>query len=394
MEQIVKLSPLLSFLLLLAGCALAPGMRMDESAAEDRARAHAKPGTEEASYRVQPLTAELVTRLALERRWAKTSSGPDPLAKEARDYVYRVAPFDVLTITVWGHPELTIPAGEFRAPESSGNMVGPDGTIFYPYVGLVEVAGKTLFEIRQLLAKRLGEFVEHPQLDVRVAAFRGKRIQVTGQVATPSTLPITDVPLRVQDAIAASKGPTPDADLQRVTLTRDGTAIQLNLLAAYEAGEVLQNWLLKDGDIVYVPDRRQTSSVIVMGEVRAPAVRVIQNGRLSLAEALGESGPGIMPGGAGAPVGGGPGGLDPVAANTAKIYVIRGDYNTPKIYRLDARSPDAYLLAVQFPLLPRDVVFVSTNELTRWSRTLAQILPTIQGIWYVWDLTYRTSTGH
>jgi polysaccharide export outer membrane protein len=383
MEQTVRLSPLLLPLSLVhAACALAPGMRMDESAAEARARSHAKPGTEEAAYKVQPITAELVTRLALERRWAKANAGPDPLAQEARDYVYRVAPFDVLTITVWGHPELTIPAGEFRAPESAGNMVGADGTIFYPYIGLVEVAGKTLSEIRALLAKRLSEFVERPQLDVRVAAFRGKRIEVGGQVMAPSMLPITDVPLRVQDAIAAARGPTPEADLQHVTLTRDGTAYQLNILAALEAGEVLQNWLLKDGDMVYVPDRRQTSPVIVMGEVRAPAVRVMQNGRLSLAEALsGEpSAPMIVPGGP-----------DPINANPAKIYVLRGDYNTPKIYRLDASSPDAYLLAVQFPLQPRDVVFVSTNDLARWSRVLAQILPTVQGIWYAWDITWRTS---
>lgn len=386
----MRLSPLLPPLLLLhAACALAPGLRMDESAAEERARAHAKPGTEEAAYKVQPITADLVTRLALERRWAKSSAGPDPLAKEARDYVYRVAPFDVLTITVWGHPELTIPAGEFRAPESAGNMVGPDGTIFYPYVGIVEVAGKTLSEVRALLAKRLAEYVERPQLDVRVAAFRGKRIQISGQVMAPSTLPITDVPLRVQDAIAAAKGPTLDADLQRVTLTRGGNTIELNLLAAYEAGEVLQNWLLQDGDIVYVPDRRQTTPVIVMGEVRAPAVRVMQNGRLSLAEALNETGSGIPP--SGATSGSAVGGLDPVSANTAKIYVLRGDYNTPKIFRLDASSADAFLLAMQFPLQPRDVVFVSTNELTRWSRVLGQILPTIQGIWYAWDITWRTT---
>ena len=55
-----------------------------------------------------------------------------------------------------------------------------------------------------------------------------------------------------------------------------------------------------------------------------------------------------------------------------------------------ATSADALLLAVQFPLRPADVVFVSTSELTRWSRVMGQILPTIQGLWQTYDVAYRT----
>jgi polysaccharide export outer membrane protein len=148
---------------------------------------------------------------------------------------------------------------------------------------------------------------------------------------------------------------------------------QLNMLAVYELGDSSQNWLLRDGDIVYVPDRRQTSVVIVMGEVKAPSLRVMNKGRMSLAEALGDNG-----------------GLDPVAADPSEIYLIRGDYDAPSIYRLDASSADAFLLAVQLPLRPRDVVYVSTSGLTRFSRVVGQILPTIQGLWYTFDVTFRS----
>ncbi len=354
-------------LLLCAGCY---GMRLDESSAEARARARYG---EDARYRVQPLTSELVARLVADRQWTRGNPLPDPLASQARNYVYRVAPFDVLSVTVWDHPELTIPAGEFRTPESTGNVVAPDGTIFYPHVGTVEVAGKTLKEIRAVLTEKLALFVKRPQLDVRIAAFRGKKVQIVGEVLAPSTIPVTDVPMRVQDAIAQARGPAPEADLQHVTLTRGGSVYQLNMQAVYELGDASQNWLLTDGDVVYVPDRRQTNVVIVMGEVRAPAVRPMNKGRLSLAEALGDNG-----------------GIDPVFANPSRIYVIRGDYDAPLIYKLDASSPDAFLLAVQFPLQPRDVVFVSTAELTRWNRVMSQIVPTIQSIWQVWDITYRS----
>ncbi|HTP51298.1 MAG TPA: polysaccharide biosynthesis/export family protein [Anaeromyxobacteraceae bacterium] len=345
-------------------------MQMNESATEARVRANYGPGAAK-QWHVQPVTSKLVTDLAGERAWARGNPLPDPLAKEALHYAYRVAPFDVLSVTVYDHPELTNPAGEFRSAEASGNLVTVDGRIFYPYVGTVQVAGKTVEEIRAMLTERISFHMKNVQLDVRVAAYRGRKVQVAGQVLAPSTLYITDVPMRVQDAIAQARGLTPEADLQHVTLTRDGRVYVLNMLAVYEAADRSQNWLLQDGDFLYVPDRRQTNIVIVMGEVKAPAVRVMTNGRMTLAEALGDNG-----------------GLDPVTANPAKIYVIRGHYDAPDLYRLDASSADAFLLAVQFPLLPRDVVFVSTQDVANWNRLMSQILPTIQGIWQLFDIYY------
>jgi polysaccharide export outer membrane protein len=187
-------------------------------------------------------------------------------------------------------------------------------------------------------------------------------------------MPITDVPLRVQDAIAFARGFTADADQSNVTLSRGGQTYHLDLLALYELGDVSQNWMLQDGDVINVGDRTR-NRVFVMGEVRQQQAKVMVKRRMTLAEAIGDSG-----------------GVDLVTANVSKIYVFRGDYHTPNIFRLDASSPDALLLATQFELQPRDVVFVSVYELTRFNRVVEQILPTVQVLFEVADLANRANT--
>lgn len=337
----------------LSGCALAPGMRMDERAATDRGRASGRD-----TYDIHPITAGLIAGLA-EARSKQDVLAPDPLANGPQS-PYTVAPHDVLQVTVWAHPELTVPTGQFRSPEENGIPVLADGTMYYPYVGIVAVGGKTLREVRALLVERLASVIPNPQLDVRIAAFRGRKVQVTGEVTAPTTMPLTDVPLRVQDAIAFARGLGPEADLSGVTLLREGKVHRLDLLAFYENGVTSQNWLLRDGDVINIPDRNR-NRVFVLGEVRRPQARLMVKRRMTLAEAIGEAE-----------------GFDLSAANVGKIYVIRGDLEAPEIYRLDASSADALLLATQFELKPRDVVYVSTYELTRWNRVINQIVPTIQ----------------
>jgi polysaccharide export outer membrane protein len=365
----LKTSVLAAAMSLASGCALAPGMRMNQGAAVDRGRKT----TGDDKFRVETIGPGTVRRLAEARALASVNPQADPLATEAAKYVYRIAPYDVLHVIVWDHPELTVPTGQFRSPEENGNPVAPDGTIFYPFVGTIEVGGKTVAEVRRTITERLTRVIPNPQVDVRVAAFRGKKVQITGEVTRPRTVAITDVPLRIQDALAATDGFTPEADFSRVTLARGGRTFVLDLQSLYEEGDPSQNWLLQDGDVVNVPDRSR-NKVFVLGEVALPQSKLMVRGRMTLAEALLDQ----------------TGGFLPAQANVANIFVLRGEFEAPRVFRLDASSADALLLATQFPLEPRDVVFVSTYGLTRWNRVISQILPTVQTLWQTYDILDRT----
>ncbi|ABS28607.1 polysaccharide export protein [Anaeromyxobacter sp. Fw109-5] len=351
--------------LLTACSSVAPGLQFKQRQLEAR-------GTAEQPIAIVQITSKVLLDEAEARSKAATARPKDPLAEQAASWQYRIAPYDVLSVIVWDHPELTIPAGEFRAAETFGNAVQADGTMFYPHVGVIEVAGKTLPEVRTLIADRLRRVIENPQLDVRIAAFRGQRIEVTGEVMRPSTLPITDVPLRVQDAIGAAEGLTPNAWTRGVVLTRAGRTYRLDLQAFYDEGDRSQNWLLQDGDVVHVPSREE-NKVFVLGEVQRPSSKVMARGRMSLAEAIGDSE-----------------GFDPTTSNPSDIFVFRGRYETPRVYRLDASSADAMLLATHFQLEPQDVVYVAPYGLTNWNRIITQVLPTLQTLWYGVDAFDRS----
>ena len=165
--------------LLCSGCFLAPGMKMDQDALHDRGKGTSDPER----FRIVPITPQVLTSQARSRVDAeKALHGQAEGPALAPGYEYKIAPHDVLSVIVWEHPELTIPAGEFRSAETTGYPVSAAGTIFFPHVGTIQVAGRTPEEVRQDLTTKLAVYVRAPQLQVLVASYRGKRAMIAGEV--------------------------------------------------------------------------------------------------------------------------------------------------------------------------------------------------------------------
>ena len=285
--------------LVAGGCALAPG----QHAAGER---YSVGDVEQwdSEFTTIPITADLLRDFATR---ADAAASPSVASVDRDGWEYLIGPQDVLAVVVWGHPELTIPAGQYRSAAEAGHKVSADGTIFFPYVGIISVAGKTVREVRALVSDGIADYIKDPQVDIRIAAFQSQRVYMVGEVESPAVLPVTDVPMTVLDALNMVGGPAGEADLSRVTVTRNGTVHPINLQALIEAGDLDQDMLLRDGDLVHVPDR-SANRVYVLGEVRRPQALLMHRGRMTLAEAIGRVE-----------------GFDQTASEPARVFVIRGD---------------------------------------------------------------------
>ncbi|OGT36740.1 MAG: hypothetical protein A3F12_00455 [Gammaproteobacteria bacterium RIFCSPHIGHO2_12_FULL_38_14] len=199
---------------------------------------------------------------------------PDWVADHTEIPVYRVGVYDILNIIVWNHPELTTVSTQMSSPSQSGLLVSADGTIAFPFAGTFKVAGYTIPEVQRIIEQRISKYIRNPQVTVRVTEFRSKEIQVMGEVGGAKTVPLTDKPFSLMDALNQSGGTSlMTANTASIFVIRGAfenlTIYRLNAKSP-QTMMAAQRFVMKNNDIVYVPSMPITNWNRVVNQVLLP----------------------------------------------------------------------------------------------------------------------------
>jgi polysaccharide export outer membrane protein len=155
------------------------------------------------------------------------------------DYV--IGPDDVLGIQFW------------RDQDMSGDVtVRPDGMITLPLIRDIKAAGLRPEELRDVIAKAAGKFIEDPNDTVIVRQINSRNVFVTGQVAHAGAYPVSGQ-MNVLQAITLAGGLTEYANGKKIRILREGKSFLFNYNEVLDGKKLEQNIVLKPGDTIVVP---------------------------------------------------------------------------------------------------------------------------------------------
>lgn len=159
---------------------------------------------------------------------------------------YKIAPSDVLEITIYGEEGLT----------RNQLVVRPDGKVSFPLIGDVEVGGMTTAQVKDAVEAKVRTYIPEAMAAVSVMQLGSLQYYVVGKVAKPGMYNVSK-PLTVLQALALAGGPVVFAKEDSISILRNYGKETLRLPFNYEEikkGKHLeQNILLERGDVVVVP---------------------------------------------------------------------------------------------------------------------------------------------
>jgi protein involved in polysaccharide export with SLBB domain len=129
---------------------------------------------------------------------------------------------------------------------------------------------------------------------------------------------------------------------------------------------------IRNPQVTVQVEKYRNRNIYVLGEVRKPGMQPLTDRPLSLMEAISSAG-----------------NIDADSADPAHIYLVRGTYQHPEVFWLDARTPQALMIAERFPLKEYDIVYVSAAMLSPWTHFINQVLPSFSTYFTIKGLANR-----
>jgi polysaccharide export outer membrane protein len=337
------------FAVLLSGCSTLPGQGpSNRQMAQDQNK---DPGDRE--YTVVQLDVDSIHKLGgrrpvkLNETFRKTICGKS-------GFVLGIG--DQLAVNIWESSN----DGLFSTLENKqariDTMVDENGQVFVPYVGQVDVAGKSIESVRAAIERGLKGKAVEPQVQVALKANVSNNLAVVGDVNAPGRYAVPVGGVRLLDVIASAGGSRAPIFESEATIVRGETtdSIRLDEVLSQPGNNV---WMVSS-DTVQIMHKPRTFTAL--GAVSSKSRHPFKTEGLSLAEALAESG-GLNDGLADA------GGVFLFRFESAEILKEAGvaipdiliNDTVATIYRLDFNEPEAFFLARSFKMQDNDLIYVA-----------------------------------
>jgi polysaccharide export outer membrane protein len=268
-----------------------------------------------------------------------------------------------------------------RSSEISPQMVDDTGRITLPFVGTIEVAGRTPRQVEEIVRRRLEGIANQAQVLVTISANTSANVTVVGEVASSARVPLTARGERLLDVIAAVGGVKQEINRVTIQVTRDATVSAMPFEQLVR--DPRHNVRLRPDDVVAA--YYQPFSFTALGASGANAEIPFEASGISLAQALGRIN-----------------GLQDNRANPRGVFIFRweapdalagavetglttprSEASVPVIYRIDLTDPTTFFAAQRFPLRNRDILYVSNApgvDLQKFVTLLSQGAFSIIGI--------------
>lgn len=284
------------------------------------------------------------------------------LTEAPTDTSYVLGPDDLVSVSVYLHPELSAPSADVTTG-NGGVLITSDGTVGLPLIGSVKLGGLTIHQAQQVLTNDYALYVTDPKVAIQLVQAQSFRYYLLGAFSAPGVkYPMH--PLTLLEAL--SLGGTvdiPNADLYQAYVAQGNSKLPVDLYSLLVQGDLTQNITLASGDAIVIPSSANEDAY-VFGTVSKPGAVPFSSGSLSLLQALSVAG------------------MDLTSLTNTRlsaIHIIRADGPKAQFFVVNAQMiMDGQ--AESFDLRPGDIVFVPPTQVATWNQVLAQILPSLQVI--------------
>ena len=269
---------------------------------------------------------------------------------------YRIGPGDLLEIKFW----------ESGTSQTEEILVRQDGKISFGFVEDLYIEGLAVSQLDALLTNNLRQYFRKPRIDIFVKEHNSKSVTLLGAITSKSVggggtgKYLLSGRTTLLEILTKAGGPTENANLKSVNIRRkNGRLISLDLFKAIHEGDPDNDFVLNDGDLVFLPTLDIAGNrVYVFGEVEKPGTYSFKSSQFRLADAISEAG--------------GP----TVFAAAAETRVVRGEITKPEILIANLQGLiENGDQSQNVALVNGDMVYVPRSWIGNVNRLNKQLLP-------------------